>query len=442
MRKKTLKSIITIASMLVISTASFSQTIKELNVDGFKVYFKPTSKQVISTRLFVPGGTSNYTGSQQGIEALALSVAMNGGTVSKNKTQFKTEAEKIGTSFGSSSSLDYSQMEMNCIKPFWEKSWDLFADAVMHPAFEANEFVLIKDQMVSDARQRESDPDAFLNDTAMSFVFKGRGYERNPNGSASSLERFTPDVTKQYYKNTITSGKCFLIVVGDLTEDEVISKVKATLAKLPAGTPAKMNANVTITQGTQNIVERDIATNYIIGLMTSPSMTSKDGIPMLVAMNIINSHMFVEVRTRRGLSYSPRSYVNTDAITSPYSAVYATSDSPKKVIEVITEMLNEFKKNGFSQDELANKKQEFLTTYLMGLETSASQSLAIGRWAVRGNVKGFEEFTTKVNAVTLKDLNRVVDQNTNAIVWTYLGHKNEIQPVDFKQTTVYQNKPY
>ncbi len=78
----------------------------------------------------------------------------------------------------------------------------------------------------------------------------------------------------------------------------------------------------------------------------------------------------------------------------------------------------------------------------MGLETSESQSLAIGRWAVRGNVKGYEDFTAKVNAVTLADLNRVVDQNTNAIVWTYLGHKSDIQPTDFKQTTVYQNKPY
>ncbi len=104
--------------------------------------------------------------------------------------------------------------------------------------------------------------------------------------------------------------------------------------------------------------------------------------------------------------------------------------------------LDDIKKNGFTEDELKNKKQYFLTTYLMGLETSASQSLALGRWAVRGNAMMYDDFTNKVNAVTLKDLNRVVDQNTNAIVWTYLGHKTDIQPNDFKQTTTYKSKPY
>ncbi len=431
-----------VIAFVIISSSTYSQSVKELNVDGLKVYFKQTQKQVISARLFVLGGTANYPSNQQGIEALALNVAVNGGTVSRNKTQFKTEAEKVGTTFGSSSALDYSEMDVTCVKPFWEKSWDLFSDAVMHPAFAENEFDLIRDQLVSDARQREENPDAFLNDTAMAFVFKGRGYERNPNGIAASITKFNVPDVRQYYKAIITKSKCFLVVVGNLSEDEVTSKVKATLANLPAGTAPKINAAVKITQGAQNIVDRDIATNYLVGIISAPPLTSSDGIPMLVAMNIINSHMFLEVRTRRGLSYAPHGSMITDAITSPISIVYASTDSPKKVIQVITDMLNDFKKNGFLQDELDNKKQEFLTNYLMGLETSESQSLAIGRWVVRGNVKGYEDFTAKVNAVTLKDLNRVVDQNTAAISWTYLGHKNEVDPSDFKQTTVYQNKPY
>lgn len=432
---------IVLASLFPAGAQSQSTT-RELNVEGLKVYFRKTPKQIISARLFVVGGTANYTLPQQGIDALALNVAMNGGTTSKNKTEFKTQAEKTGTNFGYSSSLDYSEMSMTCVKSFWDGSWALFADAIMNPAFDANEFDLLKQQMISEARQREENPDAFLTDTAKGFVFKGRGYQKNPKGTPASLEKLSVDLARQHYKGNINKGKCFLVVVGDLSEEEVIAKVKGSLSKLPPGQPAKMNPQVTVSQGTQNIVERDIATNYLVGIMPAPALTSNDGIPMMVAVNIIDNHMFLEVRTKRGLSYAPNSGLNTDAITSPYSLVYASTDSPKKVITVITDMLNDFKKNGFAQDELDNTKQEFLTTYLMQLETSESQSLALGRWAVRGNVKMYEDFTNRVNAVTLKDLNRVVDQNTNAIVWTYLGHKSDIQPGDFKQTTSYQNKPY
>jgi len=54
----------------------------------------------------------------------------------------------------------------------------------------------------------------------------------------------------------------------------------------------------------------------------------------------------------------------------------------------------------------------------------------------------YDAFTDKVNAITKKDLNRVVDQNTSSIVWTYLGHKAEVTTADFKQTTPTKNKPY
>ncbi len=108
----------------------------------------------------------------------------------------------------------------------------------------------------------------------------------------------------------------------------------------------------------------------------------------------------------------------------------------------MVDLLNDIKKVGFKEEELVNKKEGFLTNYLIQLETAAQQSLAIGKWNVRGNWKMYDEFVERVNKTTLKDLNRVMDQNTNAIVWTYLGKKIDISPEDFKQTEVFQNKPY
>ncbi|MBS1659176.1 MAG: insulinase family protein [Chitinophagales bacterium] len=434
--------IITCFLMAAGAGAQTQKTIQEINVDGLKVYFRPSAKNIVSARLFVLGGTSNYSLDQQGIESLAFTTAMNGGTVSKSKTQFNTEAEKIGTSFGSSASLDYSEMNMTCLKSAWDQSWNMFADAIMNPRFAPDDFELFQQQMIAAAKQREADPDSYLQESAMSFVYKGRGYEKQPDGSAASLEKLTADLTKSYFKNTIGKARCILVVVGNLTQDDLTAKVKATLAKLPAGSSAKMNNPIKITQGKENVVERDIATNYLTGIFSTPQLTSPDGIPMMVAMDLIDDKLFVEIRTRRGLSYAPHGGLNTSAITSPYGQIYASTDSPKRVIQVMVNLLNGLKENGFAENELTNKKQEFLTTYYMGLQTSAQQSLAIGRWAIRGNVGMYEDFTNRVNAVTVKDLNRVVDQNTDAIVWTYLGHKQDVQTTDFLQTTKYKNKPY
>ncbi|MEO6168628.1 MAG: pitrilysin family protein [Chitinophagales bacterium] len=425
------------------ATSLFADSgIKEINVDGLRVIIKQTPKDVISARLFVMGGTSNYTLDKQGIESAALNAALNAGTTSRNKNVFKTEAEKIGTNFDYSASLDYSQMSMTCIKPFWDKSWDLFADAIMNPSFDQNEFNLIKEQMVSNAKQQEEDPDAALQRLADGFAFKGKNYEKDPDGTSESLGKLTADATKSYYKSTIGKARCFLVVVGNLPEADIIAKVKATLAKLPGGTSAKQESRFVITKGAENIVERDIATNYLCGIMSSAQLNTPDGIPMMMAMAIMYDRFFVELRTKRSLSYAPAAFINANAITSPYSQIYISTDSPKKSIQVMVDLLNDIKRDGFQPEELVNKKEGFLTRYLMGLETSAAQSLALGTWTVRGNWKMYDEFVQRVNATTLKDLNRVMDQNTNAIIWTYLGKKTDITVQDFKQTEVFKNKPY
>jgi zinc protease len=437
-------NIITLTFLLAfsLSYAKADTGIKELNIDGIRVLYKSTPKNVISVRLFVLGGTANYTLDQQGIEAIALNTAMNGGTISRNKTIFKTEAEKIGTAFGYSSTLDYSEMNMDCVKPFWDQSWNLFIDAVLNPAFDANEFNLIKEQMVAGAKQQEQNPDAHLQHLSDSLAFNGKNYQKDPNGSSASLNKFNTEAVRAYYKNTVTKGRCFLVVVGNLSEADITAKVKASLSRLAAGTPAKASPRYVITQGQENVIDRDIATNYLCGVMSSAPLNSPDGVPMMMAMSIMHDRFFIELRTKRSLSYAPAARLNNDAMTSPYSTIYITTDSPKKSIRVMVDLLNEIKRDGFKPEELADKKQGFLTNYLMQLETSQQQSLAIGRWTVRGNWKMYDEFVQRVNATTLKDLNRVMDQNTNAIIWTYLGKKADINPQDFVQTEVFKNKPY
>jgi zinc protease len=57
-----------------------------------------------------------------------------------SKTDFLAAAEKMGTTFGSDASLDFGELNMQCLKESWDKSWLLFTDALMNPAYDPNEF--------------------------------------------------------------------------------------------------------------------------------------------------------------------------------------------------------------------------------------------------------------------------------------------------------------
>ncbi len=155
---------------------------------------------------------------------------------------------------------------------------------------------------------------------------------------------------------------------------------------------------------------------------------------MRIAMNILNDRFFVELRTKRSLSYAPQAGYNANRISNPYNSIYISTLDPKQSIDVMVEEINKIKKEGFTEKELVDKKQTFLTRYFMGQETSAAQSQTLGMNEMGGTWKNVETFTDDVNKATLKEVNTVLTKYTGAIRWTYLGKKDAVNEEDFKQT--------
>ncbi|MEO8514032.1 MAG: pitrilysin family protein [Ignavibacteria bacterium] len=412
----------------------FSQDpIKELNVEGFKVILKNTGKDVISARLFVIGGTANYPLDKQGIEALAYSYIIKGGTKTISKSDFLAAAEKIGTTFDSDASLDYGELNMQCLKEAWDKSWLLFTDALMNPAYDPGEFTNKKEQYISYAKQNEGDPDSRLERITVETAFKGKNYEKDPYGNENSLAALSLDDIKAFISSNLCKQRAFLVITGNVSESDVVEKVKSTLSKLPDGTASVKETVTKIEQPAQDIESRKISTNYLSGIMSGIPWDSPDAVSMMVAMSIMYDKYFLELRSKRGLSYAPAAYMNGNAITNPFSVFYISTDHPKDAIQVMVDIINNVRKNGFTDEEFAKSKESFLTRYFMRLETASSQSLNIGRWKLRGNLGAYENFESMVNAVTVQDINRVFTSNTGNIKWNYLGDETKVSPEDFKQ---------
>ncbi len=442
MRLSKYKYMILLFVALMSASLASAQT-KELTIDGLKVIYKQSPKDVVSVRLFIKGGADNYTKEKEGVEALTVNLAISGGTRGRDAVTFATEAEKLGIHLGASSELEYSEINMTCVKIYWDKSWDLFSDAILNPAFDPKEYEILREQFVANAMSNMSDPDQHLKNLALKNAFKGSMYERNPTGSPESLAGVSLDDIKAQYKKILGKQRCFLVVVGNISEADLIAKVKATLAKMPYGTAYTKTKPVLITKGGHFIEDRDIATNYIRGMMSAPTKETAEGTVMQLGMSIMGSRFFLELRTKRSLSYAPAAFYSGGILLNPYNTIYISTQDPKQSMQVMTDIINDIKKNGFLPEELTDKKQGFLTNYYMGQQTTSEQSLTLGMYEIISSWKVAEQLPEQVNNTTLKELNRVFDKYTQAIQWTYLGKQAQVKPEDFKQTVEEKkNKPY
>ncbi|WP_170982899.1 M16 family metallopeptidase [Dyadobacter frigoris] len=420
--------------LILVSSPIFAQnTTKEINFEGLKIIYKKTPKQVITASLFIKGGTANITDAQQGLEVMALNLALDGGTKKLNKDDFAAKADKLGTSFAASGSTDYSTMTMTSLKENFGASWEMFNNAIFEPAMDESEFKVLKDQMIAQAKQRESDPDTYLRKMATEALFGGTDYAKTPEGTPASLETITLADVKTYYQNLLGKKKCYLVVVGNIDEKELLQNVKNSLAKLPAGQLAKTPTFKSVTTPDAIIKDRTLATNYILGTMNAPKYNSVDGPLFDFAIRILYDRYFVELRTKRSLSYAPAASYNKRTIQQPLANLYITTIDPKQSLLVMTDIINSIKKDGFTEKEVKDKKKSFLTRYYMTNESSAAQASQLGFCEASGNWKLFDEINNKISLVKLADLNKAFNKYMTVIDWAYLGKQDQVAKEDFKQ---------
>ncbi len=425
---------ISIALLLFLfSNKTNAQNTVEFEVDGLKVIYKHVPKEIVSVRFFIDGGTANYSKEQEGIENFAFNLAVTGGTSSMDKVVFASELEKMGTTIAAGTNFDYGQFNMLCVKESWDKSWNLFSDAILNPVFDADEFAILKEQLIAGAKQTEADPDQSLRKAVMSNVYGGKNYAKIPAGTEASISAIERDELINYYNTILGKKRSFIVIIGDLDKKDIVSKLENSLVKLPEGTLPVKEDRIMVTDAKSNVEDRDIATNYIMGVMSAPTMDSEDGVAMQLAMSILRERLFIEIRTKRSLSYAPAAFYSNNIVTNPYNAIYVSTTDPKAAMKVMVDEIKKLKDEGFTEKELINKQQSFLTSYYMGQETLLSQSNSLGTSELKGGWEMAEEFTSNVNNVTLEDINRVIDKYSDVINWTYLGKEDQVNEEDFLQ---------
>lgn len=412
----------------VMMTAALCNTVQaqqeptEINVNGFKVIFKPSQKQVVSAIMFYKGGTANYTDAQQGIESLTMSALAECGTAQYPKDAFKDKADKYGINIGGSAGYDYCHVDLNCVKPYFNEGWDLFVQAVLKPSFEANEVALLKQKLISGLKNEEGDPDTKLGLMAKGNTFKGTRYAYLPQGVPASIEKISAEELRTYYNDKLLNkNRMVLVVTGNMNVEDLKQKVAAAFSALPAAPLNQLPVAEETRIATNNLnkEDRQLATNYILGLVGAPDVQARSAVAYHLGINILSDRLFEEVRTKRNLSYAPQAFYRGGL--KPYAGIYVTTTKPKEAVTVMADEVKRLRNGGFTETQLRNAKNEFATSYYMKNESSFSIALALGASEMNGSWKKEEMLLSEVNAVTLKEMQQVFNEYTRGIEWNYLG---------------------
>ncbi len=433
---KILSLLLTGSMMLLHSENILSQqNTTSFDVDGIKVIHKQVPNEVVAVRLYIRGGTANYPLVKEGLETLTYEMVLYGGTQVTAAVEFYIKANNLGIGLSGKSGYDYGYLGMTALKNYWDESWTLWAETLTQPKMSPEAFEDFRDEIYSRNRRANTAPEEEIDQLSTVYTYSGTDYEKNPNGTTESLYNLTLEDVTEHYSKILTKGNCFVVVVGNVSSDDIKQKVQSTFGTLPSGTITATIEPTELRSPGVNIQHSDLDINHIQGRMPAPERWSEEDIPNRLAMNLL-SDRFIEVLTEEHeVAYAPSAFAGEDH-RYPSNGIYAATTSPVKSIKLMMEVIEKVKEEGFSTEELEKKKPSFITYHYLAQETVDAQAHVLGDAEMQGDWQLAQDITPLVQQTTVEDVNAVFRKYSTWINWTYLGNASQVVSEDFPQPKV------
>jgi predicted Zn-dependent peptidase len=387
------------------STADF------VAANGLKtIHRRVAGNEVVAVQVYFRGGTRNISEKNAGIESLLFEVAQQG-TKNFSKGQINRELARMGTVVDAAGGYDFSVMAMRCVRPNFDRSWQLFTDMILNPAFDEKEVGLAKDQIVNALRQQNDSPELSVQLLSNKLLYASHPYINPPDGTVESVSSLAPADVRAHHAKLLQTSRMLVVVVGAVALDDLKRKVEASFGKLARGDyradapPVFAKASTIEFQ----VVERPVATNYIRGAFAAPPLDHPDYPAFSLAINILQQLFFQEVRVKRNLTYGADATVLSNGANSAYISV--TTPRPNEAIRVMFDQIDFLQRQVIREEGLKAIISGFLTNYYTKLETNDAQAAKLAEYELLGG--GWRRLLTwidEVRRVKPEDINRVCNK--------------------------------
>src|SRR5437899_9602372 len=124
---------------------------------------------------------------------------------------------------------------MTSTRTNFDRSWEIFADAALHPTFAKDEVALVQSQLVAGLRDDTDEPDSYLQRLQERAAYVGHPYLNRPEGTAENIRRLTAEDLRAYHQRIMQTSRLLLVIVGDLDAAQLKTRIAASFGKLPRG---------------------------------------------------------------------------------------------------------------------------------------------------------------------------------------------------------------
>jgi zinc protease len=384
--------------------------------------------ELVASTLAMRGGVLNVDARTAGVELLGLRTAASGGPVGLSKDGYSRMLSKLGGALEAGAAPDYSALEAKSLKADWEASLSLLLDVFLHPALTGTEVELQRARLLQELKREKESPDDALQFLSEQLLFSGTPYALRPQGTDASVRALTVEDVQAHLQALRAQNRLLLVVVGDVEPEAVFALARKALLVLPEGGPLPVRpAPLAFSESRILAERRALPTNYILASFAGPTWPSVDFAAARLGVAVLSEREFLEVRSRRNLSYAPEVRLTMSRPQS-FGGLYLSAVEPSVALPVMQTVVEELKKTPLPEEELKGDRAALLVEFFLTEETTDGAAQRLVEASVLGGdwhlVRLLPE---RVRHTTAQDVQAFVQKYVHHYQVSVVGNPDSVQ---------------
>ena len=311
---------------------------------------------------------------------------LDGGSTELSGPELAAALEGIGSGLSVRTGWDSTTVSLTCLAEKMEKGISLLSEALLRPAFPAEEIDRLRNQRLAVIRQRQMDPGSLADDAAAHFVYAdSAAYHRALAGTHESVEGLGPDSIRSFVEEFYNPSGAGFVVVGDVDLAEAKSLVnghfgewKGQVERGPGvETKPRFDERRVVVVNRPGAVQSEIR----IAQVGAPRST-----PFFFPLKVFNavlggaftSRLMLNLREKQGFTYGVRSRFAHRRGPGPFgiSMAVASEVTAPAVREALSE-LEALLADGPTTNEVERARDYIAGVFPLSLETTTQVAARI-----------------------------------------------------------------
>ncbi|MFT3724726.1 MAG: pitrilysin family protein [Hyphomonadaceae bacterium] len=371
---------------------------------------------IVAMEMAWKGGAAVEPADKRGV-GWVLGYMMNEGAGNMDTAAYGARMEDLNMKFACGVWADWTSCGLTTLKETSDESFDMVRQAFTKLRFDDEPFERAKREMIVGLKADETNPRAVASKAMNGYLIPGHPYARTP--TPETVGRVTKADAQKLMAQLMTKDKLLVVVVGDITAEELKPKLDRIFGGLPATSELPEVPDAVAKAAPAKPIVRKLPQPQTLVLFSGPGVARSD--PDFYAAYTLNyilggggfsSRLTDDIREKRGLTYG----IGTGLSVQPHlwrwsGSSSTTNEKADEVVALVKENIKRLGEDGPTQKELDDAKQYLTGSFPLAFDSNAK---------IAKNLMGFrqddmgpdyvERRNDYFNSVTLDDLKRVAKE--------------------------------